>query len=566
MPGIPKQIGGNIEWRRRALAAGSRSPADAAALRRMCSADPVAWFDGFAFTYDPRRDPASIPFVLWPFQEDAIRRMDAAIGVEDLCISKSRDMGASWCLLGIFVWRWLFRAGQSLLLVSRNEDYVDKAGNPKSLFWKCDYLLRHLPSWMLPKFERARLRLTNLDNGSSIDGESTTGDVARGDRRTAIAMDEFASFETDAGYRALASTRDATRCRIFNSTPAGTGNAFADVARAPGIAQLRMHWSDHPLKAEGMYWVDGRQRSPWYDRECKRCVSPVEIAQELDIDFMGSSSVFFDPKRLHEIRCGCRSPVLRGELEFSNIATDPRFVANNGGSWRLWSGLTPTGDPVPSNYAIGADIASGTGSSNSCLSVLDLRTGSKVAEWCSSDTRPDRMAMIAVAACRWFADESGIEAMLIHESAGPGRIMGDAAVELGFRRFWLRPVEGIASKKFTQRIGWFPTRDGKVSLWGNYRKLLFDGAFVNPSVEAVNECAEIIYTNGGIEHVRAVNAQDASGARNNHGDRATADALSALGLAGRVVSIQPSHADRVEPGSLASRRAAAEALSGGAEW
>ena len=88
---------------------------------------------------------------------------------------------------------------------------------------------------------RTKLRLTNESNGSTIDGESTTGDVARGDRRTAIGLDEFAAFDVDAGYRALASTRDATNSRIFNSTPAGSGNAFYDMAHKPELTQITLH-------------------------------------------------------------------------------------------------------------------------------------------------------------------------------------------------------------------------------------------------------------------------------------------------------------------------------------
>jgi len=534
----------------------------------MCADDPVAWFNGFAFTYDPRLEIATIPFVLYPFQADAVRSIEGAIGTEDLCISKSRDMGASWILLGTFLWRWLFRPEQSFLLVSRNEDYVDKSGNPKALFWKLDFLLRHMPSWMRPKYERARLRLTNMDNGSMIDGESTTGDVARGDRRTAIAMDEFAAFETEAGYRALASTRDATRSRIFNSTPAGTGNAFADVAQASGIRQLRLHWSDHPVKAEGLYWSDGKARSPWYDRECLRCVSPTEIAQELDIDFSGSQSVFFDPQKLADVRSRCRSPDSRGEIEHNAQGGDPVWQESNTGRWRLWTRLVADGTPPTSNYAVGADIASGTGSSNSCLSVLDLRTGRKVAEWASPDTRPDRMALVAVACCRWFADESGSPATLIHEAAGPGRIMGDVAVETGFRHFWLRPVDGMATAKLTQRIGWFPTRESKVAMWGAYRRLLFDGAFENPSIDAINECAEFVYTNGGVEHVRAVTAQDISGARMNHGDRATADALAALALGPRLAARETLVRRDAEPDprSLAARRRISRESEASAAW
>jgi hypothetical protein len=563
---IPLDLRRNAAWRLRALSAGRSSAADAAALRRHCSSDPVEWFNGFACTYDPRLAAPTVPFILYPFQTSAVREIDAAIGSHDLCIQKSRDMGASWLLLGTFLWRWLFRPDQTFLLVSRNEDYVDRAGNPKSLFWKLDFYLRHLPSWMVPRFERVRLRLTNLDNGSTIDGESTTGDVARGDRRTAIALDEFAAFETDSGYRAMASTRDATRSRIFNSTPSGTGNAFADVARSAAIRQLRLHWSDHPVKAEGLYWSDGAARSPWYDRECQRCVSPTEIAQELDISFSGSQSLFFDPSRLAEIRRRCVDPEARGEIEHSPDGSDPEWVASKGGRWKLWCGLSLDGYPPPSDYSVGADVASGTGSSNSCLSVLDLRTGRKVAEWAASDVRPDQMAAIAVAACKWFRESPGRPAMLIHEAAGPGRIMGDVAIEAGFRNFWMRPLEGMAVRKYSQRIGWFPTKDGKTALWGNYRRLLFEGAMSNPSIDAVNECAEMVYTGGGVEHVRSIASQDASGARANHGDRATADALAALAMSARAAPSRPSGEDAPPTGTIACRRAAAAAATGEIAW
>jgi len=555
----PREYKANLEWRKRALHASLESQDFASILWQACSRDVVTWFNGFAYTWDPRKEPSTLPFILYPFQEEAVRTIESSIGQSDLVISKSRDMGASWALLGVFLWRWLFRPGQSFLLVSRNEDYVDKSGNPKSLFWKLDFVLRHLPTWMKPGMVRAKLRLTNKDNGSTIDGESTTGDVARGDRRTAIALDEFAAFDIEAGYRALSATRDATRSRIFNSTPAGTGNAFADIAMNQNIPHLRMHWSKHPEKAEGLYDDGGKVRSPWYDRECKRCVSPMEIAQELDIDFSASQSVFFDSAKIGLISAKCRRPDFVGNLHESVFREDPR------GCLKLWCRMMPDGMPLPSDYAMGADISAGTGASNSCISVVDRRTGEKVAEWVSATHRPDQMAGCAVDLAEWFQTEDGYPAYLIHEAAGPGRIFGDACIERGFRNFYLRPVEGVLSRQLTQRIGWIPNRESKIALFGNYRKMLFDGAFSNPSRDAVEEAREFVYTSTGIEHVRAVSTQDPSGARLNHGDRVTADALAALGVAGgRANQVKLDLGP--QPGSLKWRRDRAEAAATSGEW
>ena len=62
--------------------------------------------------------------------------------------------------------------------------------------------------------------------------------------------------------------------------------------------------------------TDGKKRSPWYDRECSRAVNPVEIAQELDIDYAGSDYQFFDPIAIERYKeQWCRDPEIVGDLE-----------------------------------------------------------------------------------------------------------------------------------------------------------------------------------------------------------------------------------------------------------
>ena len=174
--------------------------------------------------------------------------------------------GLTWCVLnfsGIFSKQVL-----SFLMVSRKESYVDEKGNPKTLFHKLDFIHKYQPKWLLPKGRwlgwndpnRRLMHIENADTGSVIDGESTTGDVARGDRRTAILIDEFAAFDVKDSFSVLSSTRDATRCRLFNSTPMGSGNAFYKVMHEmPAVHTIRMHWSEHPEKNRGSYTA-GRRR------------------------------------------------------------------------------------------------------------------------------------------------------------------------------------------------------------------------------------------------------------------------------------------------------------------
>ena len=547
-----------MKWRRDMLALARKDVTHRSSLRKMCSEDLLFYINAFCWTYDPRLENPMVPFLTYEFQDETLLDLNDAVGKRDICIKKSRDMGASWMLCALFEWRWHFKHGQSFLLVSRNEDYVDKPGNSKSLFWKIDYLIRNQPGWLLPRYTRTALRLTNEDNGSAIDGESTTGDVARGDRRTAIGMDEFAAFDVDAGYKALASTRDATKSRIFNSTPDGVGNAFYDVAHSDAVKQVVLHWTKHPVKAQGLYiGGDGKPKSPWYDAECKRCIHPQEIAQELDIDFQGSDFQFFDPKEIDRLvmQC-CRPPSFVGDLNFDPATSQPKsFVQRPGGPLRLWCGVDASGQVAHDRgYVIGADISAGTGSSNSVLSIADRNTGEKVGELVTPNLRPDELARYAVALCKWFHDAEGNGAFIIWEAPGPGRNFGDVVIELGYRHVYWKTKEESIARNTVPVPGWWPVKDAKRAVFGDYRRALLDGRFINRSREAMSELREIVYTaNGSIEHSKATRTIDPSGARDNHGDRPTADALCCYALARRAPAIALRE-DIVPEGSILARR------------
>ena len=550
---VPKDLQANLAFRNEMVKMGSTDPKAAQELFIMCSRDILFYINTFCWTYDPRVGDGVLPFISYGFQDEALLDMEDAMGQRDLVIKKSRDMGASWMLLTVFEWRWHFKSNQSFLLVSRNEDYVDKPGNPKSLFWKIDFIHKYLPGWLTPRITRTKLRLTNEDNGSTIDGESTTGDVARGDRRTAIGLDEFAAFDIDAGYRALASTRDATKCRIFNSTPSGTNNAFYDLANSDTIAQLTLHWTRHPVKSEGSYETEeGKIRSPWYDEECKRCANPQEIAQELDIDFAGSDYQFFDVLIIDDLIKNCASkPCTVGELKHNAITGEPEeFEQMPKGTLRLWISPDAQGDlPADRKYVIGADIAAGTGSSNSVLSVGDCKTGEKVAELVTPNLRPDQLATYAVALAKWFQGNSS-GALLIWEAPGPGRNFGDRVLELGYRNVWYKKEQ---TGKVSKIPGWWPTKDEKRVLYSEYRKALSTKHFINNSADALRECKEIIFASTGwITHSRSLRTVDPSGARENHGDRPTADALLWKGMQ-KVPTVRPAP-QGLEQGSMIWRR------------
>ena len=251
----------------------------------MCRNDILFWVNVFCSTYNPRKNPSTIPFITYPYEDELILDLvDSIQNQKDILIDKSRDMGVTWCVLLVFTWFWQFRGeGYDFLCGSRKENLIDLSGDMSTLFEKLRFLLRNQPKWMLPKgFDLKThcnyMRIINPESKSTMIGEATNPSFSRGGRYRGIFLDEFAFWEVDeAAWRASA---DSTNCRIVVSTPHGLDNKFAELRhKDPPVLKMRsLHWTLHPEKDE-----------EWYKNECLRRGDPVEIAQELDINYEGSA-------------------------------------------------------------------------------------------------------------------------------------------------------------------------------------------------------------------------------------------------------------------------------------
>ncbi len=565
---VPKDIDENLDFRLWLVEEGCKDPEFAADIYAMCARDPLFFMSCFVYCYDPRSSIKISPFIPYEFQEVAVSEYCKSLGKEDIFTDKSRDMGASWLHLILIDWMFLFQEMSSILCVSRVEDLVDKKDDPDSLFWKIDFIHKNLPPFLRPPAGseyRKMLHFYNPNTGSTINGCSTNDDVGRGGRRTVILLDEFAAVPN--GYSILNATQATTNCRMFNSTPKGVGNAFHAMYKT-GIKKIRLHWANHPEKNRGLYksnkgkldlmdktfdWalhypegynyiLDGKIRSPWYDAECLRASHPMEIAQELDIDYLGSDFQFFDPTKIQDyIKKYACDPLLVGEISFDVKEKHiGGFSAVKGGRLALWVELDENGKPPASKYAVACDIASGTGSSNSIASIGDLRTGRKIGEFASPYLQPYEFAEYVWAFAKFFDD-----AFVIWENNGPGRNFGATLTgpeyedKLCYGNVYFRNANDESmDRRMTAIPGWASTGQTKKVMLSEYRKSLESEDFINPSYEGLNECLCYVYTaTGYVAHANSLNTLDPSGARDNHGDRVIADGLLSKVCRERMVSV-----------------------------
>lgn len=240
---------------------------------------PWDMINDWGMTYDPRNAdlglPTKMPFILMPRQREWLMwAFDMWQTRRSGPTEKSRDCGVSWLSVTLASSIALTWNNVNIGFGSRKEEYVDKKGAPKSLFWKAREYIKMLP----PELSQGWNERTNsvhmlitFPTGSTLTGEA--GDsIGRGDRAAIYFVDEAAHLERpqliDQGLSAT------TNCRIDISSANGTNNPFYDkVSTYPPEQKFTFHWRDDPRKDQA-----------WYDAECAR-LDPVTVAQEIDINY-----------------------------------------------------------------------------------------------------------------------------------------------------------------------------------------------------------------------------------------------------------------------------------------
>lgn len=262
-------------------------------LKDYYATHPADFVADWGMTFDPRLAEKGmrtvVPFVLFPKQREFIQWIHKRwLSREDGVVEKSRDAGVSWLTVAFAAWMMLFVPGTVFGFGSRKEDYVDKIGDPKSLFWKVREFINLLPMEFQPSGWDAKkhapfMKIQNPDNGSFITGEA--GDnIGRGNRTSIYVVDESAFLERP--EQAEAALSQTSNCRIHVSTPNGVGNPFHRKAHDGKTPKFIFDWRDDPRKDEA-----------WYEEQ-KSKLDPVVLAQEVDRSYTASVANAFMPAEM----------------------------------------------------------------------------------------------------------------------------------------------------------------------------------------------------------------------------------------------------------------------------
>ena len=559
----------NLAWRVNILRKAREDQALRAIIKEKFHRDPLFAFKGFFYTYDPRKRPLhNLPFITWDFQDETIQRLVGAITEgRDILIEKSRDMGASWMVIMTFLWCWLDpRGGADFLLGSRIEDYVDKKGDMRTLFEKARYGLYKLPTWLRPRgFQKNKhdnyMRLINPETGAVISGESNNANFSTGGRYAAVLLDEFAKWEST-DESAWTAAGDATKCRLPVSTPFGAGGQYYNLVVGGKTEVIRLHWSLHPEKALGVscLWPPKNEEtkeelgeswepevtltSPWYEKECKRR-SATEIAQELDINYLGAGNPVFDGK------CG-------DSLAYYLGLPDKPIKLLSLNLEELSASAIPSVPPDPEDweahlvvyeefnrddeYATGWDIVEGVEGGDYMVGTVLNRITSNVAAvyWSRYDEILAAKVIYVVQDVFSPEPESSDAPWCGIETTGPGLATFDKAVDLGVTNLFMAPRYEVTSGGVSFKKGWKTTASSKAELVGGIKKYLLQRRGKLRSRRLVGELLSFVRTKTG-------KAQAKAGCHD--------DMVMSFGIALQVDEIAPLDGDRSEKRKLAAIKA-----------
>lgn len=516
-------VADNVNARVRIISDSYDDPGVQAALVDECRRDIVFFFKFFLWTYNPKVPPYHFPFEPFPHQATVIRwiHQDILDGKSNLC-EKSRDWGATYLYLGVFLYHLLFLEFEGLLLSIRQEE-VDNV-TPSSLFGKLRYMVQRLPHWLQPldwsfiRDGKKFLRMINPDNGNSIVGQATTEDAGRSGRKSATLIDEYAAIRNRVAEGMERSLRHVTDCIFRLSTPRGV-NLFKNIRDRQLCRIITCHWTQDPRKCDGLYYysADGtkvpvntlpydrrspygyyintrgnvteyRLRSAWYDKEEREAITRRDLAQEVDIGYIGSGYCRFDSEMLEEkskqVRTGDKGRLVErdGKIKFVPARDNEDFELE------VWA--YPEKMDFYNRSVIGVDTAEGLEHGDFCSADVIMRNlrgdhGSLAASL-HGHWRPDDYAKKLDTLGRWY--DSGAKMLIERNKDGLGIILK--------LRNDLRYSKLIHEDEETDKLGFYTTDVKKALYTEALDQALIDGELDVYSLNHFTEMSQFENMNG----------------------------------------------------------------------
>lgn len=284
-------------------------------------------------------------FDLFEYQE---RTLATYMAHRFVFILKSRQMGYTTLAAAYSLW-YTLKPGNNVLFLSKKED------DAMDILRKTKIMYDNLPKELQVGVASSNATTLEFNNKNRIQSLPATERAGAGKSAGLIILDEFSGFpaakDRVAGedvWTSILPTISTGGRVIVQSTPKGMGNQFYRLwSGENNFKKYFVHWTKHPTFGKDKYKREdpsdgyGVWGSPWAD-DIMSNMTPDGWAQEFNGDFVQSGRPVFNWKHL---------------IKYPVSDDDKRYDCH---------------------YAVGVDLASGSGADYSVAQVINIDTGKQV--------------------------------------------------------------------------------------------------------------------------------------------------------------------------------------------
>lgn len=424
--------------------------------------DPKFYLE--TYTKIKGKTPGLVPFVLTEAQKDlfnSLRKFSRVIAL------KARQIGFSTAVAGYLYHKTITNPGTNTALVAHKAEVATEFLDKIKLFY------RSTPEELRPQIHfnsKYEMSFPALDSKIMV----MSGDnVGRGFTIHNVLASELAMWDkADEMMLALQNAVPRDGQIIVESTPKGVGNLFH-----------RM-WMDekngYEKKKYGWWWHYTEEEI----EEIRRSMSPMQFAQEYELQFLTSGRPVFDPgivKRLQlkVLRVGDAHKDELGETDFVTERED---------------GLIMYRKPRPGRvYVAGVDVSEGvTGGDYSTCVIFDRSTGEEVAFY-RGHVSPERFGAKLNAWGRFYN-----LALMVVEINNHGLTTITALKNLMYPQLYFRPAKfDTMGTEWGDRLGWKTTKVTRPLMIDDLHEALREESVTLHSEETIKEMLVFVFDDGG---------------------------------------------------------------------
>ena len=351
-------------------------------------------------------DGLAIPFVLWPRQVEVLQTF---LSSRLTIVLKARQLGLTWLALAYATHRLLFRPGYAVVALSKKED------DAKELVRRVDFILRHMPQWMvreeklalqvqrqaiecgmtqvqpMPYYSTTTLQVTVKhwnDEPSTFTAMSSAPDSARSFTSNLVILDEWAFQEwaQELWRAAFPTINRPTGGQVIGLSTASRGTLFEQVWDAAvdgrnGFTPVFLPWDSDPRRTPE--WFEATKKAMTaLGTEDYHAEYPASAAEAFAYSGLSVFEIETVTERIAELKQQYETDApIQGDIackfdSFGDPIAGTEYI-NLTSSGCLTIYETPKMG-VP--YVIGADTAEG-GLDYSSAQVINNMTGKQAAKW-----------------------------------------------------------------------------------------------------------------------------------------------------------------------------------------